>query len=373
MSPTESAHPYVAVCPYLPLQKTIEFGGWWLGPVASFDGPWQSLDLKEATRLFLQGFCTLSGSSVSDPSLLARINGGVDGKLPSESERKALDLTIKFVTIDANQYWTPEEQHGGLWVATADNADLWLQPLDIANGSLALQHGSRVATTAGGLKFDQPTCSIPAPLELNLPPRLSLDQELAEACFSVLNDSGCDQGNGIGLAVRWFAKSWANSKSVSWEDRIIFLKIASEALSGCDKSLESARLLKERYGSCLTQMGDGVGAKGLLWRHEEPIKTRQSKSGLKKLSAFEHWYMAFSDARNDIAHRGVATSLEYQEGTAYDGPLVEIGDRVLRELIKLTLGLCGYPWVWRRDFGRAAFHCWCSLQAPSAPDPVDTG
>lgn len=372
-----SPHPYVALCPYLPLSEPIEFGGWWLGPVSSFDGPWATPDLETATHRFLACFRTQDGRPVERPSLLARLDTGVDGELPNERDRDALVPTIEFVTLDANPYWSDETQAAGWSIATTDNADLWLQPMNAADGFFAIGRGSRVSTTVGGMSFNEADCLVPSPLELNIPTPLRLDQELADACFDVLARGDDDLGPKIAVAIRWLAKSWANSASISDEDRVIYLKIASEGLSGTDSSTDSARLLRDTYASCLIQEGDGVGTNGLLWSPDEPSLTRtwsERRSGTTRtssLSAFEHWYMALADARNEIAHVGRSSTLWYSAGAAYDGPLVEIGDRVLRELIKLSLGLSGYPAVWRRGLGRASFRAWQHLSSVDAPPDED--
>ena len=318
---------------------------------------------------------TADGRPIERPSLLARIDSGVDGALPNERERQALRPTIDFVTLDANPYWSTGTQTSARSIATTDNADLWLQPLDIKNGFFSTERGSRVNTTIGGHSFHDSNCAIPPPLEINIPTPLRLDEQLAAASYDVLVRRANDLSDEVLVAMRWVAKSWANSASISSEDRIIFLKIASEALSGTDSSRRSACRLRTRYASCLSQEGAGVvGANDLLWRPEEPKlnRTWKDRSGspcTEALSAFEHWYMALADVRNEIAHSGRASTLDYSEGTAYDGPLVEIADRVLRELIKLSLGLGGHPAVWRRGRGRDWFRLWQHLSANDRSAP----
>ncbi len=372
-----SPNPYVAVCPYLPLAQPVVFAGWWLGPASAFDGRWLSPAIKEATHRFLACFRTQDGRPIDRPSLLARVDGGVDGALPNDRERLALGSTIDFITLDANPYWSTDTQTAGWSIATTDNADLWLQPLNIEEGFFATGRGSRVNTTVGGHSFYDPDCAIPPPLEVKIPTPLRLDQELAAASFDVLAHRADDLAAELLVAMRWVGKSWANSASISWEDRVLFLKIASEGFSGTDSSIESARRLRARYASCLSQEGKGVGADDLLWRPDEPTLNRSwtDRSGSTRtaaLSAFEHWYMALADTRNEIAHSGHASTLDYSEGTAYDGPLVEIGDRVLRELIKLSLGLSGHPAVWRRGLGRASFRAWQHFSAEE-PSTLDLG
>ncbi len=51
---------------------------------------------------------------------------------------------------------------------------------------------------------------------------------------------------------------------------------------------------------------------------------------------------------------GSPNAIYAQPGSAYNGPFVEIGDRVIREAICVELGACGYPDVWRSRLTRAS-------------------
>jgi hypothetical protein len=117
-------------------------------------------------------------------------------------------------------------------------------------------------------------------------------------------------------------------------------------------------MLRERFETTLIQPGEGIGIDGLLWSRSEATFTRSWANGTRtaQLSAFEHWFMAFADARNEILHHGSLAEHEYvRPGSPYVGRYVEVGDRVLREAIKVTIGLCGWPRVWRqRGLDRAS-------------------
>ena len=129
-----SGHPVVLCFPYLPMKKAVEFGEWWLGPLRAYEGPWAIEGFEARVRQFLGGFTTPSGGCVENPSLLARVGSGVDGQPPTAAEHRALHQAVSFATINSNPWWTPGAQSWN--VATADNADLWVQPLDLAVGCL---------------------------------------------------------------------------------------------------------------------------------------------------------------------------------------------------------------------------------------------
>lgn len=161
--------------------------------------------------------------------------------------------------------------------------------------------------------------------------------------------------------MHWVVKSWMNSPSISETDRLVFLKTASEALTGeTRRSVDAARALRAVFEDAVGQEGDGVGLDQLLWHSDEPTFTRSwiraGRQAEYELSALEHWYMALADARNDVVHAVASPTLVYaQRGSLYEGPLVEVADRVMREAIAVELGAIGHPEVWRRGYARAGF------------------
>ncbi len=352
-------HPVVALLPYLGLAEPLHFGGWWLGALDDYSGAWDSDELREATFRLSQLFLGPLGSPVDRPSLLALQDGGVDGRMPSRSIRVALTTAVGFAVIDRNPYWDPAVQHDGWKINTSDNTDIWFQPLNRDNEGIAIGTGSRVRTTHGGGTLDGP--AIQSPLELNLPAQTRLDEELLAATYDTLAGlTTCDDRDRLAVAIRWLMKAWANSASISDEDRVIFLKVALEALAGTHWSRDAAEHFVVMFALAQEQTGGPIGLEDLLWSPAESTITRWriSRSGAEKsedLTLFEHWFMALADARNEIVHAGSAASLQYAEaGSPYEGPLLEIADRVVREGIKVMLGRCGFPAVWRSPLARAS-------------------
>jgi hypothetical protein len=148
------------------------------------------------------------------------------------------------------------------------------------------------------------------------------------------------------------------------------LKTSSEALAGpAWGSIEVARAFRAVFEGAAAQEGGGFGVDKLLWRSGEPTFTRTcthphgGKTRQDALSALEHWYMPFADARNAVVHAAASPTLVYAlPGSAYEGPFVEVADRVLREAIAVELGAVGHPATWRRGLTRARFEAWRRLR-----------
>lgn len=351
----DATHPVLLAWPYLSLAEPVEFGPWWLGPLAQYEGTWLDGAFEQRARAFLAGFRTVDGKQVANPSVLA-FEGTIGSQLPPITTRQALRLAVGFGVLDTNPVWTEETSHDGWRVSTADAADLWVQPL-APGGSIALERGFRVGTQIL-LNATRDNFRIPAPLELTIRERLALDKELLHAIFQVLDAPTPEQqahSDELRVAIGWLLKSWMNSPSISWEDRVVMSKTATEGIAQTDKNAKAVTRLRKRYAASMSFEPVGVGVDDLLWSPDEGMLTRQRRGSsiVEEVTAFEHWYWALAEARNDIVHSGSSEHLYYSAGTAYDGPIVETASRVLRELIKITVGLCGYRDVWRSDTIRA--------------------
>ncbi len=139
-------------------------------------------------------------------------------------------------------------------------------------------------------------------------------------------------------------KAWANSSSIADEDRIVFLKIAIDALTGTDKT-DGA---KNELISWFTAL-EPTSTRGLLWAPDQPAFERTSRSG-KTIpeTAFGHWLHAFADQRNHIVHHGHSTSLTYEVADSpYNGHYVDVADRVVCEALLVGLHRCGTEYLWR--------------------------
>lgn len=354
--------PVILAFPFLSLERPVQFGPWWLGRLAHFDGQWLSPDFEVLARRFLRSFRDASNEPIKEPSILARQGAGADGVPPTIEEREAIAAAVGYGVIDQNPYWTEEDSHHAWRVGTADNADFWIQPLS-ADGAVALGRGYRVSTTTGGQNVNDESFCVAAPLELHMPTVIRLDTEVVQAVYSVLSepvpgDSGTARR--IKIAIQWLLKSWQNTPSITWEDRLVFVKVATEAISGKSDNADSAKALEALFQSASQQDGQDVGVDDLLWQAQQPrferTFQRSGESHTEEVSAFVDWAMELGRARNKLVHGNDGVSVEYEKpGSAFNGPFVEIGDRVIREAIGLLLGEAGFAAVWRRGIARASY------------------
>jgi hypothetical protein len=331
-------HPVITALPYLPLGREFDIGPWRAQPLGAYEGSWLSDDFERLCRVFLGAFRRPSGEPLSNPALVTRVGSGADGVPPSGAEHRALVLAIGFAVLDANPDWEPEG-HG--WsCATADNAQLWIQPIDIIDARFTLESGLRVRTLAGGLRLNE-ELTVPVPVETHFPFAVMPDSEQATILYELaLGEDGTDaEVSRLLVGVDWLIASWRNTPSLSWESRLVQMKTAFEALldeSDTARALPLLRLLFEEAEPHQTEA---------LWRPNETTLVRVVRERQFDVTLIEHWYGALSDARNAIIHEGRrgAEVLVYDEESPYEGPFVDVGDRVLREAIKAKLATIGYP------------------------------
>ena len=367
-----SEHPVIVAFPFLPLSEPLEFDKWWLGPADTFEGPWASQALEDMGRRFLKAFRDASGKTITNPALLAHKNDGILGTRPSDCERQALRSAVLFATIDRNDYWTSDKNITHNHV-TADNTDYWEQPIDVDSGSIPLEWGARVRRQIFGRRLTDSDFQIYATTETVMPQNsIRLDGLIVQALDDILmrphNAKSNRNGDQVSIerlsrAISWLEKTWLNTPSIGWEDRLVFLKTAFEALTGCSGTKQAGRKLKSIFESTQSQEGKQLELRTLLWRPNEGTRLRNFNGKQRSITDLEHWYGTLADARNEIIHKGSIPNLQYKESdSVYNGPLVEIGDRVLREAIKVEMGNLGYPEAWRDTFGR------CSLRALRSAD-----
>ena len=352
-------NPVVIAFPFLPLAEPVTFGTWWLGPVADFDGPWAGAALERMGVKYLNSFRDAHGKPISNPALLASIDDGVTGARPEDAERAAVRKAIAFAVIDRNPVCGTTHVSGHR-CTTADNADYWEQPIDVDNGSIALERAGRVTQSIYGLSIADRCFAIAATPETVVPRTpVYLDELIVAALYDILlrapADESAERAVRVSTAISWLEKSWLHSMSIGWDDRLVFLKTGFEALTGESSTPKDMKALVRIFGSAQCQFGSEIGLEGLLRQSTEGTRTRHVKRGSCEVTDLEHWYGALADARNTIVHEGRVPDLCYEEsGSPYSGHLVEVGDRVLREAIKVEIGNLGYPDAWRGPISRAS-------------------
>lgn len=352
----KSDNPYVLVIPYLPLKKPAQFAGWTVSPVTAAEGRWSDRAFEQRAKQFISKFRDANRKPLENPSLAFRTEAGVDGVLPTDRELDALQLAVTFSLLDANPEYQPDAD--GHWVSTADIGDVWAQPIDIAKGYVALGRGLLVRVGSGGSKTSDANFEIPAPVELSIPLAARIDADVAEAIYRVAagaheNEDAALAGR-ITTAVRLHAKSWRNSVSFGWEDRVVMLRTAFEALTDASKGPRARRVLEGMFKH-LRKFGATTrdSTEHMLWRPDEKRNRAFKFTGkggqlvTEQLTDLGHWFSVFGEARHKIVHEGIVPPLTYNEpGSAYNGPMFFVGERVLREAIRAALARFGYDELW---------------------------
>lgn len=355
--------PCLAICPYLPMREPVEFSGWWLGPLAFFKGPWASAEFEETSRLFIKGFEDVSGKKrVENPAILARVDTGADGIVPPEEARRALARTIHFGTLDANPIWVPREKDPnlGLRMVTSDNSEVMFWPIDTERGLVATRRGFYVQVSGMGMSVTDDCYRMRAPLELPEPAHaVRLDPEILDACFEALSGpapAGKEEvAARLGVAIDRYATVFRNTESISWDDRVVLLKVAFEALTNESKSWLAAKWVRGLFERVVK--GEPA-VTGMLWSPRETERHAWEKSpgvaGTPLRTDLEDWFAAFATARNEIIHEGRSKTLDYEKaGSAYEGPIIHTGERLFRETVRAVLADLGHGELWRTRDSRS--------------------
>jgi hypothetical protein len=348
--------PFVCL-PYLPLMSSHRISQWLILPVGQYTGPWISEIYKKRAEQLLKHFVWANGMAAKDIPIVVSAENGASGIVPDESDGRALQLAIDFASIDQSMVLPGDPLPRLL---TTDNTELQKWPLS-DDGYIAYPTGLMVRTTHGGWNLDQNDWKVPCPLDVYMPNvKVSLHDELATAIYETIQKGYADPANTterrFTITLGWWAKSWRNSSSVSWEDRIVLLKTGFEALLDESSTPKASKLLRQLFESAAKHAGEEV--KGLLWTQAEipsrdhPFTTPTYQG--TKVTDLEHWFLSFGSARNDIIHQGAAATLSYSEAdSAYNGSFVMVGERVLREALKMQLELLGYGGLWKTGLDRA--------------------
>ena len=356
---TASSRPYLLFFPYLHSLGSYDLGPWQMGPLRDYQGPWLSAEFERMSKDFLSAFRDARGKPLDNIYLLSHRVRGVDGRLPTRPQRVAIQRAIDFAVLDKTP--SADDPNAGLWSATSDNSELFIWPIDVEHGYVTLSRGSMVREYAGGHKVGEELI-IPAPLELQMPWNLALDSELLAAMYHLFTRrlSGDEDRTRrrIETAISWLAKAWRNSPSIGMDERVVFLKTGFEALAGTSDTKKCVACLRKLYEE---QLG-GIDAKyldNLIWSSNERRRftrtyTKNGQSLSEVVTDFEHWFWTFCDARNCIIHDGVTPKLTYRaRASRYNGSLVNTGERLLRESVKVAMIRLGYPHLWRGQVWQA--------------------
>lgn len=360
------AHPYLAFCPYLSVQRVIEFADWQLGPLGSFEDRWADTKFKTQSKAFLAKFVDNAGKPIQHPTLLCRRGRQIDGQLPAPGEIEALEAAIAFAFLDENPRHTLETERHGWNVLTADNTEPFFWPIDVEAGYVTVTSGLMVRTVSGGFQIGDAQLVIKPPLDLHLPlgsktaDALSLEAVYTTVLSSLQQPGANPTADRIKTAIGWLAKAWRNTATVHFPERVVCLKTGFEAMTGTSDNYQSAKRLRQLF-EALSDTSP-TDSKLLVWSPDErPVHTWKKW----QVTGLQHWFMSFSDARNTIIHQGVVPPLTYTNPSnpEYEGPLVFTAEFLLRAVMKVSLAQCGYPDLWRSSTWRAVKAAYDELEA----------
>ena len=377
------AHPFLAFCPYLSLQKAIDFADWQIGPVDSFEDRWADERFKAQSKAFLAKFVDGAGKPIERPSLLCRRGAQIDGELPAAEEIEALEAAIAFAFLDENPRRTPNTASNGWNVITADNTEPFVWPIDVETGYVTVTTGLMVRTLGGGYQIDDVDLVIRPPLDLHLPlgshtaDAMCLEAVYRTVLLSLQKPSANPTADRIKTAIGWFAKAWRNTATVHFPERVVFLKTAFEAMTGTSKSHVSAQKLRQLFEAVPNT--SPTDSELLVWSpSESPVHVwtfaKNGKPQTVQVTGLEHWFTSFANARNTIIHRGVVPSLIYTNpsNTEYEGPFVFTAEFLLRAIIKVSLAQVGYPDLWRSAMWRAVKAAFEELETKEPSEQLPT-
>lgn len=346
-------YPCIGFFPALPLKRTLVLGDWMVGGPPD-DTPWRSARFRELAETLHSSF---SAFEFQGGAMLWHRERGFDGTPPSSAEIDAIRAAVGFAVLDANdRLFGHRGLNPGDYLATAENGELYLQPIDEeAGGVTHLKDGALRKRLTGGWKIGEKSLPLPDAVFPIAEP-VPASTKLAKAVFDALMAPGSRRPGRMSIAMEWHRAAMANPRAVTAQQRLIALKTGFEGLLGASESRKCATRLRKLFETTTAAHRDLLPWAGVLWSPKEKTDLKRlytSKNGKKKQdtrSEIEDWFMTLADARNSIIHDGVLSVDEYgpppeRPLSRYTGKLFWIGERLLRETVKATLGpeilLCG--------------------------------
>jgi hypothetical protein len=184
---------------------------------------------------------------------------------------------------------------------------------------------------------------------------LPVSNKLATAFFEAVRRDTHD-GRTIATAAEWHRFAMSNPFAITTKQRIVAVKTAFEALLGTSDSRQAAHRLRVLFETATRGQHGLLPWTGLFWSPRERVEwwwefSKKDKTRhLEGRSELERWFIALAKVRNLIIHEGKLVTETYEAPadrplSRYAGALPWVGERVLREAIKATIGaevlLCG--------------------------------
>lgn len=335
-------YPHFGFFPALPLAKNIELRDWIIGTPPK-DVAWRSDRFKLLSETLVASF---EKTGFRNAALLWHRERGFDGTRPSDDEIGAIQAAIRFTVLDANDHIFGDI-NAGHFLATAENTELFLQPIVEEDGSIThRKEGFLRRVQVLGYKIGQEAIPLPdATVSIQRP--MLVSRKLAAALFRALTATSTQTGR-IRIALEWHTIAMSNPIAVTLQQRLIAIKTAFEALLGTSDSRECARRLRALFESVTKPHLHLLPWAGMLWSPKErtDLVRQYTKKGVIKTdtrSELEDWFMRLAAARNSVIHNGVLSITDYPAPlerplSRYKGTLFSTGERLLREAIKASLG-----------------------------------
>lgn len=340
-------------------EKPIKFADWELGPSRLFANRWKDTRFRRKSEEFLSNFIGPYGQAI-DPSLLCRRGKPLDGRKPSEEEKRALALSLAFALIDRNpreNFLTSRDKIQE--IRTTENAELHLWLIEGRN--ITIDTGYLIPNcivNASSSPVIRPPLDLHMPIFAPEPDSFLLTGIYETVLCSLRSQDKNSTADRVRVAVEWLAKAWSNSRAVEWPERLVYLKTAFEALTGTSHTRKSAKILREIFESVPHTLESDADILGWPPR-EKPVQTgtweKSDQHQPTPISGLEAWFMEFGDVRNTIIHEGKLPSLMYAgPNPAFNGHIVSTAEFLLRGTIKILLATkLGYEDAWRSELGRS--------------------
>ncbi len=338
----------------------------------SFKGRWADRKFENRATALLQKFVGTNDRRIKNPALLCREGKQLDGEKPQLEEVRALELSLAFAFIDRNPRFRTENADEGWGRVTADNAELYLWPIDVEEGHVTTNTGYIVSVRTGGYQISDTNLVLRPPLDLHLPIGVPFPDPLVltgiyqTALGSLCSPAQNSASDRVRIALEWFTKAWRNTATLHFPERLVFLKTAFEALTGTSKTHESARKLRQIFEELPHTTEED--SEYLVWSPaEEPVSRtwidRHGQSRNELMTDLEVWFREFGAARNSIIHEGALSEFMYPGSnpvyqpttlnSAYHGEIFFTAEYLLRGAIKVLLSTkLGYKDAWRSDIFR---------------------
>jgi len=322
---------FITFFPYLPLSSEATIGDDWrlVSRIESITN-WPSPGLRDAAIAIIQGHRDYAGEELDRPTI-AIYRGEV---MPAERPptHGALQQAVTLAALMTNPAWHPDADASR--AVTTDNCAIQQWSCSENQFGFVEHRGAVVRVMNGGVSFGRGDY-IRAPLELFMPFAMSrFDDELATVTYGVLTDDTSVLRPRLDLAIEWLSQAWLNTPGIGWGVRCAFLVFGFEALLKGDGWTQAKRL-RTRFEA----IDPELGSEGLLWSLNETESMILKVNGVDHpATPLQHWYLTLSRHRNSIVHADAnPVGPIYAEGTAYDGPLFQVAERVLRDLLKVEL------------------------------------